>query len=154
MFLVVSWQIWHHQSPFVLLQVGGWCVNQPVSTDMERHIELTHKQIWRLMKALLVRRLISEAKSQYLQYRTPGSPSTVSTENVTLNGSPSTTSKGGWQKTVHHLTLAKIKLFLLGRELVFCCRCPAWSGTCQRSLLTWNTWIVTTIWWVFQTVTS
>ena len=35
MFLPVSHQIWPWQPPFVLLQIGAWCINWPVSTDMK-----------------------------------------------------------------------------------------------------------------------
>ena len=69
----------------MLLQIGRRCVNRPVSTDTRRRRRLTHQQILRLMEVLLVRRQISEVKSQYLQYGTSGSPSTVSTANVTEN---------------------------------------------------------------------
>ena len=49
----------------------------------ERRRRLIQQQIWRLMDMLFGCRQISEVKSQYLQYGIPGSPSAVSTENVT-----------------------------------------------------------------------
>ena len=54
------------------------------------------------------------------------------------NGELSTTSKGGWRKTAHHITSAATKLFLVGRELVFCHHHPASSSICQQSWLTRN----------------
>ena len=84
-------------------------------------------------------RQMCEGTLKYLQYGTFGSPSIVSTVTSPQNGAPPTTSKGGWRKTGHHLTLASTKLFLQCRELVFC-RChPASSGICRHSLLTRNT---------------
>ena len=129
-FLLARRQIWCRQPVF--LQAGGWCVNRPVFTDKKRCWRLAHQQIWWLMEMLLVRRQISEAKSQYLH-------STVSTENRVRNGALSTTSTGGWWKLRITSHRWQPNCFYWAMSWLFCHHHPASSGICWQPLLSRNT---------------
>ena len=108
MFLLVAWQIWHCQTPFVLLKIGRQCISDLFLPTWKGTDSSPTSKFGGLWTCLL-----------YVTKLARSSHNIVSNGSSPQNNTPSITTKGGWRKTEHHLKSAATKLFLLGCKLAF-----------------------------------